>query len=178
MHTDAVTQADERLSAGDGAAELSAPDVEAVVLATRLLVAISAQSVAAVDDIVTLPQLRVLVMVSSRGPLNLGAVAAEAQGVASVKRDAGSGSVGRRRVAEQKRRSHRSAQSRPRAHLGWSGPGGQGDERGRRAAIARILDRMPASRRRALVPVLRSFAAAGGEVPAEAVWSLGWTTSD
>jgi DNA-binding MarR family transcriptional regulator len=41
-----------------------------------LLVAIRAQSVAAVDDVVTLPQLRVLVMVSSRGPLNLGAVAA------------------------------------------------------------------------------------------------------
>ena len=76
MHTDAVSGADEGLPAGEGAAELSAPDVEAVVLATRLLVAISAQSVAAVDDVVTLPQLRVLVMVSSRGPLNLGAVAA------------------------------------------------------------------------------------------------------
>jgi hypothetical protein len=76
MHTDAVSGADEGSPAGEGAAELSAPGVEAVVLATRLLVAISAQSVAAVDDVVTLPQLRVLVMVSSRGPLNLGAVAA------------------------------------------------------------------------------------------------------
>jgi hypothetical protein len=42
MHTDAVSGADEGLPAGEGAAELSAPDVEAVVLATRLLVAISA----------------------------------------------------------------------------------------------------------------------------------------
>lgn len=48
----------------------------------------------------------------------------------------------------------------------------------RRAAIAEILQRMPASRRQALVPVLRAFAAAAGEVPDDVVWSLGWTTSD
>ena len=47
----------------------------------------------------------------------------------------------------------------------------------RRAAIAEILERMPASRRRALVPVLRSFAEAGGETSEIAVWSLGWTTA-
>ena len=43
--------------------------------------------------------------------------------------------------------------------------------------MVKILDRMPASRRRALVPVLRSFAVAAGEVPAEVAWSLGWTTA-
>jgi hypothetical protein len=47
----------------------------------------------------------------------------------------------------------------------------------RRAAIAKILGRMPSSRRRSLVPALRAFAEAGGEVPADAVWSLGWTTA-
>lgn len=47
----------------------------------------------------------------------------------------------------------------------------------RLAAIAGILERMPAGRRRALVPVLRSFAAAGGEVSNDAVWTLGWTTA-
>ena len=47
----------------------------------------------------------------------------------------------------------------------------------RRSAIARILERMPASRRRALVPVLRSFAHAAGEMAEEAVWSLGWPTN-
>ena len=50
-------------------------DVEATMLATRALVAISARSLAAVDDVVTTPQLRVLVMIASRGQLNLGAVA-------------------------------------------------------------------------------------------------------
>src|SRR5689334_24049458 len=50
-------------------------DVEATMLAARALVGISAQSLAEVDDAVTPPQLRVLVMIASRGPLNLGAVA-------------------------------------------------------------------------------------------------------
>jgi DNA-binding MarR family transcriptional regulator len=60
----------------DGDAAALAAEVEAVMLAARVLVGVSAQSVAALDDTVTLPQLRVLVMVSSRGQLNLGAVAA------------------------------------------------------------------------------------------------------
>jgi len=50
-------------------------DVEAVMAAARVLVAVSAQSVTAVEDIVTLPQLRVLVMVASRTAPNLNAVA-------------------------------------------------------------------------------------------------------
>src|SRR5689334_23908448 len=50
-------------------------DVEATMLAARALVGISAQSLADVDDVVTPPQLRVLVMIASRGPSNLGAVA-------------------------------------------------------------------------------------------------------
>jgi len=47
----------------------------------------------------------------------------------------------------------------------------------KRAAIAEILARMPDEQRRTLAPVLESFAAAGGEVPATDVWALGWTTS-
>ena len=53
----------------------SLAEIDAVLLATRVLVAVSAQSVANVDDHVTLPQLRVLVMIASRGPRNLGSVA-------------------------------------------------------------------------------------------------------
>ena len=45
------------------------------MVAARVLVAVSAQSVAAVQDELTLPQLRVLVMVASRREMNLGAVA-------------------------------------------------------------------------------------------------------
>lgn len=51
-------------------------EVDSVLLASRVLVAVVAASLAQVEEVVSLPQLRVLVMVSSRGPLNVGAVAA------------------------------------------------------------------------------------------------------
>ena len=57
---------------GAGEGQAAADDVEATMLAARALVAISAHSVAAVDDVVSPPQLRVLVMIASRGPLNSG----------------------------------------------------------------------------------------------------------
>ena len=54
----------------------STDQVDAVLRASRALVGIAAASIAAVDDNVTVPQWRVLVMVDTRGPLNLAAVAA------------------------------------------------------------------------------------------------------
>jgi DNA-binding MarR family transcriptional regulator len=54
---------------------VSAAQVESVMRASRALVGISAASVAAVDDLVTVPQLRVLTMISTRGPMNLASVA-------------------------------------------------------------------------------------------------------
>jgi DNA-binding MarR family transcriptional regulator len=131
--------------------------------------------VAAVDDVVTLPQLRVLVMVSSRGLLNLGAVAAglgvhPSNATRAVDRMVGAGLLSRSDDPTDRRNLVLELT-----------PAGQAlvDKvmNERRSAIAKILDRMPASRRRALVPVLRSFAVAAGEVPAEAAWSLGWTTA-
>lgn len=149
--------------------------VEAVMAATRVLVAVSAQSVAAVDDVVTLPQLRVLVMVASRGGLNLGAVAAglgvhPSNATRAVERLVVAGLLHRRDDPNDRRN----------LVLELSADGRALVERvmdDRRAAIAEILQEMPPARRRALVPVLRAFAAAAGEVPDGAVWSLGWTTA-
>lgn len=53
-----------------------ADQIEAVSRASRALVGIAASSIASVVDDVTVPQWRVLVMVDTRGPLNLAAVAA------------------------------------------------------------------------------------------------------
>jgi DNA-binding MarR family transcriptional regulator len=154
--------------------EHDAPDVDAVMLAARVLIAVSAQSVAAVDDVITLPQLRVLVMVSSRGHLNLGAVATglgvhPSNATRAVERLVVAGLLNRSDDPTDRRNIVLELTSEGQALV---------DKvmNDRRAAIAEILQRMPASRRRALVPVLRAFAAAGGEVPADAVWSLGWTT--
>jgi DNA-binding MarR family transcriptional regulator len=50
--------------------------VDAVMFASRALVGITAASIAEVDDRVTLPQLRTMMMIATRGPMNLVAVAA------------------------------------------------------------------------------------------------------
>lgn len=169
MHTDRVSTREEREVGG------RVDDVEVVMAATRVLVAVSAQSVAAVDDLVTLPQLRVLVMVGSRGGLNLGAVAAglgvhPSNATRAVERLVVAGLLDRRDDPTDRRNLVLELSVEGRALVDRVM-----DER--RAAIAAILERMPASRRRALVPVLRAFAAAAGEVPDDAVWSLGWTTT-
>jgi DNA-binding MarR family transcriptional regulator len=54
----------------------SVDQIDAVVRASRALVGIAAAAIAAVDDSVTVPQLRVLVLLDTRGPLNLTGVAA------------------------------------------------------------------------------------------------------
>jgi len=51
-------------------------EVEAVMRAAKVLVAITAQAMSGVEDVVTLPQFRVLVMVSAERSLNLRSVAA------------------------------------------------------------------------------------------------------
>ena len=150
-------------------------DVEAVMAAARVLVAVSAESVAAVEDVVTLPQLRVLVMVASRAAPNLNAVAnglgvhpsnatrAVDRLVSAGLLDRSDDPTDRRNLVLELTRSGRDLVEHVMDR--------------RRAAIAAILARMPPGRRRSLVPVMRAFAEAGGEASDDAVWSLGWTTS-
>lgn len=168
---DVSTKGDDRVVSTN---DLESDDVEAVMLAARVLVGVSAQSVAAVEDEVTLPQLRVLVMVASRDELNLGSVAAglgvhPSNATRAVDRLVKAGLLDRRDDPTDRRN----------LVLTLTSAGSRLVERvmnDRRSAIADILSRMPAGRRRSLIPVLRSFAEAGGEVPDDAAWSLGWTT--
>lgn len=51
--------------------------VDAVLRAADVLLRVAAQSVVEVEDLVTTPQLRVLVLIAFHGPQNLGAVARE-----------------------------------------------------------------------------------------------------
>ena len=56
--------------------ELAAEDsvdaiTDALLTASRLLVAISARSIASVDETITIPQFRVLVILSARGSMNV-----------------------------------------------------------------------------------------------------------
>ena len=49
---------------------------DALLTASRLLVAVSANSIAAVDEDITIPQFRTLVILSNRDPVNLATLAA------------------------------------------------------------------------------------------------------
>lgn len=149
-------------------------EIDTVLSATRVLVALSAQSVAKVEDQVTLPQLRVLVIIASRGPQNLSFVA-QALGVhpSNATRtcdklvEAGlihrsEDPTDRRNLVLQMTESGRQLLRTMNEH--------------RRAAIATILTKMRAQQRRSLVPELLAFAAAAGEIPDSQAWTLGWTT--
>lgn len=151
-------------------------EIAAVMLAARAIVAITAQSVAALDDQVTLPQLRVLVMIASRGPLNLAAVA---HGLNVHPSNA-------TRVCDKLVTAgllHRSDNPDDRRNLVLEfTPDGRGlvdaMNRSRRAAIEDVLTRMSLSSRSGLALKLRSFAEAAGELPDTGAWALGWTTEN
>ncbi|WP_033324868.1 MarR family winged helix-turn-helix transcriptional regulator [Actinomadura atramentaria] len=156
---------------------LDATDVDevtaALLTASRLLVAISARSLAAVDDAVTPPQFRLLVGLSTLGPAKLVALADllgvnPSTAMRMVDRLAAAGLV-TRRASPQSRREVR-------VELAAAGRAVVDEVTARRRAdIAAVVARMPAGRRRALVDALRTFTEAGGEPPAAAVLPLGWT---
>lgn len=159
---------------GEEIAGPSAEQIEAVVLATRVLVAVTAQSIASLDDRIPLPQLRVLMMIASRGPLNLTSVA---QGL-DVHASNATRLCDKLVEAGLIQRSEDPADRRNLV-LRLSAAGSQlvqdvSDQR--RAAIAQILANMPPELRDDLVPVLRGFADAAGEITEKQVWALGWST--
>ena len=158
----------------EAAGGVGAQEVDAVMIATRVLVAVSARSVASVEDQVTLPQLRVLVMIASRGTQNVTSVA-QALGVHASNAT---------RTCDKLVEAgllHRSEDPSDRRNLllQLTQPGLQlvhTVTEHRRAAIKDILAKMPAQGRSNLVPVLLAFAEAAGEIPPSRAWALGWTT--
>ncbi len=149
-----------------------ADQIDAVLLASRVLVALSAQSIAAVEDVVSLTQLRVLVIVAARGPLDLTALA-EVMGVHSSSatracdRLVGHDLLDRRHNPGDRRQVMLSLTPKGRRLV-------ESIIRRRRAAIEQIVRQMPTAQRRALAPAMRNFARAGGERGPGAVVEFGW----
>jgi DNA-binding MarR family transcriptional regulator len=145
--------------------------VDAVLGASRALVAVAARSLAGVAEGVTLPQYRFLVELASRGPQRLADLAAalgvdRSTATRMCDRLVGKHLVTRRRTQEDRRAV--------RVSLTASGAGLVAEvSRRRRGEIAAIVERMPVANRDAVVRALRVFADAAGEVP-EQDWSLGW----
>ncbi|HEY5356810.1 MAG TPA: MarR family transcriptional regulator [Streptosporangiaceae bacterium] len=146
--------------------------IDAIMLAAQALVGVTAQSVAEVEDLVTLPQLRVLVLVAGRGPLNLHALAM-AMGI----HPSNATRACDRLVAAGLLRRLESSVDRRNLVLGLTDDGQQlvsAMVQRRRRAVAAVLEQVPATRRRALASAMRTFGLAAGEAPAGNAWKLGW----
>jgi DNA-binding MarR family transcriptional regulator len=125
------------------------------------LVAVSARSIAVVDDTITIPQFRTLVILANRGSVNLATLA----GLLDVKpspagrmvdRLVGAGLIDR--LPHPTSRRELLATLTPRGRKVVRQVTTQ-----RRREIARIVEQMPPSERHGLVRALTTFTAAGGE---------------
>ncbi|WP_367321874.1 MarR family winged helix-turn-helix transcriptional regulator [Streptomyces sp. HUAS ZL42] len=136
----------------------------AVLTASRLLVAVAARSLSAVEERVTLPQFRMLVVLSARGATKLVVLAdllqvAPSTAMRMVDRLIAAGLADRQtnpdnrretllRLTDEGRRTVADVTAR------------------RRAEIAGIVARLPREQRAELVGALTAFNEAGGEPPA------------
>ncbi|NGO09411.1 MarR family transcriptional regulator [Streptomyces sp. HC44] len=152
----------------------------AVLTASRLLVAVSARSLSAVEERVTLPQFRMLVVLSTRGATKLVALAellhvAPSTAMRMVDRLITAGLADRQtnpdnrretllRLTGEGRRTVREVMTR------------------RRADLAEIVERLDPGQRVALVEALTAFNEAGGEPPDPAddreSHPLGWADAE
>lgn len=145
--------------------------VDAVLTASRVLVAIAARSLAGAAEEVTLPQYRSLVVLASRGPQSVAALA-EAVGVTPPTATRMCDRLVRKGLV--RRRSDR--RDRRQVRVALTGDGRRlvdAVTRRRRREIARLLGSVPLEAQRSVVESLQLLADAGGEVP-EQSWSLGW----
>lgn len=162
----------ERLSPRRGPADDE--DADAVLAACRVLVALSARSIAAVEDVADVAQVRVLVVISSRGSVSLSELATAAnlhltRASRLCDRMVADGLINRADDPANRRQLtlRLTAKGQRVVHDVMAH---------RRAAITPILAQLPKQRRAELVAVLQEFAAAGGEPSGPDLWAMGWTT--
>ncbi|GAA2055022.1 MarR family transcriptional regulator [Catenulispora yoronensis] len=163
MQTNSRPDREVRLPAADAAAAAAgAADVREVtaslLAASRLIVALSARALADVDETLTLPQLRTLVVLADRPPLKLSDLAAElgvnpSTAVRMADRLAAAGLLARRPNPDSRREQ-----------LLLLTPDGRDLVRTvmdrRQAEIAELVGHLPAADRAGLVQALRSLTAA------------------
>jgi DNA-binding MarR family transcriptional regulator len=138
---------------------------DALLTASRLLVAISARSIAHVDETITIPQFRTLVILSNQGPMNLATLAGllDVQPSATgrmVDRLVGAGLIDRLPHPTSRRELLAALTKRGREVV-------RRVTALRREEIARIVEAMPPQERHGLVRALTAFTAAGGEPDAQ-----------
>lgn len=160
-------------SSGDQRSDVDAL-VTALLTASRVLVGVSARSLAEVQDTVTVTQFRVLVVLRSHGETRLNRLAERL----AVSPSTALRTVDRLIAADLVTR-HENAQDRREVVIDLTGQGrrlvDQVTER-RRAAIREIVELMPQQQAVRLVDALTGFASAADEPAAtlDAATALGW----
>ncbi len=171
-HTRVVGNA--TVAAGAARGVVTDAQVDDVVEASRVLVSVAARSLVDLDPELTLPRFRVLVVLASRGPSSVTALAGDlgihpSNATRAVERLVQTGFV-RRREDERDRRV---------AVLELTAAGRRtvDEVTVRRAQEVRtVLAELPERQRGQVALALRRFAEAAGEVPARDAWTLGWVT--
>lgn len=160
----------------EGASDVGELDdlVTALLTASRTLVGISAQSLAELDEAVTLTQFRVLVVLAAHGPSRLNRLADRlvvnsSTALRTVDKLISAGLVVRRENEQDRREVVIELTERGRRTVDVV-------TARRRAAIKQIASSMPNRYRRQMVHALLAFAAAADEPVAvsDAATSLGW----
>jgi DNA-binding MarR family transcriptional regulator len=158
-------------SADDGVTDT---EVEAVQAACRVLVAISAQSIAAVDDVVDLAQWRALVVIASRGSVSLGELASATSLHLSTTSRMCDRLVDRGLL-------HRADDPADRRQLTLTLTG-EGRRlvheviHRRKLRLTPLLARLSATSRAQLMTSLRDLAEVAGEPADSDLWFMGWPT--
>jgi DNA-binding MarR family transcriptional regulator len=145
------------------AAVASTDAVDAVLTASRTLVAVAEQSLGAAAEETTLAQYRALVVMASRGPQRMVDLAGALGVTAST-----AGRMCDRLLRKGLIRRHRARADRREVQVSITASGRQvvdeATER-RRELLAEILSRLTAEQQDAAATAFRAFAAAAGEIP-------------
>ncbi len=137
--------------------------VDAVLTASRTLVAVATQSLGAAAEETTIAQYRALVVLASRGPQRMTDLAAALDVTPST-----AGRMSDRLLRKGLIRRHRARADRRAVQVSLTAAGREVVDQAtarRRALIADILGRLPARQQSAVASALAAFAAAAGEIP-------------
>ena len=143
--------------------------MDAVLAASRTLIAVATRSLGAAAEETTIAQYRALVVLASRGPQRMVDLAG-ALGVAPST----AGRMCDRLVRKGLFRRTRARADRRAVHVSLTAAGRQVVDQAtirRRALIAGILERLPPRRQHAVAAALSVFASAAGEIP-DSQWPL------
>ncbi len=137
--------------------------VDAVLTASRTLVAVATQSLGAAAEETTIAQYRALVVLASRGPQRMTDLAAALDVTPST-----AGRMSDRLLRKGLIRRHRARADRRAVQVSLTAAGREVVDQAtarRRALIADILGKLPARQQSAVASALAAFAAAAGEIP-------------